>query len=179
MQHWFLAILPDEKTSNEIVSFQEELAHSYGFKHALNTPPHITIIPPFFCDFDVVDQFVRQIPLLDLLGEQGSFEIKLDGFQAFHPRVIFVDVEQNSTLMNAAKQLKQLFSMHRIKANKGEKHFFTPHITIANRDLTNKTFKLVYNDFISREYEASFEVSSIFLLKKENKKWSISAEISL
>ncbi len=179
MHQWFLAILPNEKVSKEIIAFQQELATNYGFQHALKTPPHITIIPPFSCNYDRVQLFTDQIPLLNTLEQVRSFEIRLNGFQAFHPRVIFVDIERNDALLNIAKQVKLLFYQSRIKANRGEKHFFTPHITIANRDLNNKTFKSIYKDFQLRTYQATFQVKSIFLLRKESKTWQVAEEILL
>lgn len=163
MQRWFIAILPPSNISNEIISFQEELREQYGFSHALKTPPHLTIIPPFEASINQIDSFSTQLQDSHL----PPFSLILDGFQAFHPRVIFVDVAQNQELRTFTKHVKSLFAAEKIVSNKGEKHSFIPHITIANRDLNNKHFKEIFPLFKTRPYNASFQVSSLYLLLKE------------
>ena len=163
MKKWFFAILPPHSISAEIIAFQEELKEQYGFEHALKTPPHLTIIPPFQSEFHPLEQFCKQLE-----SERfDPFVIQLDGFEAFPPRVIFVDVARNELLNQFAKQVKAIFVSAKLVPNKGEKHAFAPHITLANRDLTNKTFKLIFPAFKPRAYQASFEVKSLYLLSFE------------
>ncbi|MBL4707429.1 MAG: 2'-5' RNA ligase family protein [Flavobacteriales bacterium] len=167
MKRWFFAILPSSKVSSEIIEFQRELKTQYGFSHALKTPPHLTIIPPFTATIDQIESLFTKIRNESLT----PFSIQLDGFQAFHPRVLFVDVMHNPDLIGFRKRIKSIFVSEKIIPNKGEKHFFTPHITIANRDLNNKTFKQIFPTFKNRKFLAAFEVRSIFLLQHTDGKW--------
>jgi len=174
MNKWFFALLPPNHIISEIQEIQFELKESHGFSHALKTPPHITLVPPFSAKEDQVLSFIHSLSNETF----DSFTIQLNGFEAFYPRVIFIDVEENFELITFSKQLKVLFAKENIIANKGEKHFFTPHITIVNRDLNNKKFKELFPFFQKRQYTASFDVHSIFLLKQTHERtWEQHKEI--
>lgn len=173
MPKFFFALFPPPSISEEIRSFQQELKEKYGFNHALKTPPHLTVIPPFHSETEKLISISERIKQHNF----KPFSIGLNGFQAFIPRVVFVDVARNNELNIFQKQLQQLLAEDRLITKKANKHDFTPHITIANRDLNNKTFKEIFPEFQKRAYRASFQANSIVLLELVNGIWKVKEEL--
>lgn len=173
MNKYFLALLPPPKITADITAIKEELKIGFGFQHALKITPHLTIVPPFTCNDEAIEALISSISAKKF----NLFSIKLSGFEAFHPRVIFIDIERNKQLSAFQKEVNQLFVAQKIKKNNGEKHAFLPHITIANKDLSNKTFKQIFPLFKKRAYSSNFEVQSISLLKYNGTVWQKDREI--
>ncbi|MDZ7681592.1 MAG: 2'-5' RNA ligase family protein [Fodinibius sp.] len=48
---------------------------------------------------------------------------------------------------------------------------FTPHMTVAYRDLSPDNFERAWEDFQDRSFDYSFEVNSIVLLKHDYQRW--------
>jgi len=44
---FFVALLPPEDLQREISAFKKHIANTWGACHALKSPPHITLQPPF------------------------------------------------------------------------------------------------------------------------------------
>ena len=44
---YFIAVLPSEEIHEEITVLKHEIAEKYESKHALRSPPHITLHMPF------------------------------------------------------------------------------------------------------------------------------------
>ncbi len=173
MAKFFLAILPPQKVSDEIISFQKELAAEYGFYHALKTAPHLTVIPPFECEEE------KLLELSSLVKKQNfhSLSIKLNGFQAFVPRVLFVDVQRNEGLHFLQRKIRQMLIEEKMISKRMSKHEYVPHITLANRDLTNKTFKQIFPHFQNRNFQAVFQQNSITLLKHNGMSWETKEDL--
>lgn len=105
-------------------------------------------------------------------GRHENFQVELEDFGAFGPRVIFIDVALNQALENLQKDLvktaRQGLNLH--NANYKQRGFH-PHITLAFRDLRKPAFKEAWIEFKPKEYHATFEVSSFWLLKHNGKNW--------
>ncbi len=108
-----------------------------------------------------------------------KMQIQLDDFQQFNSKTLFVDVAKNPTFEAFCKSTKLLFYHLRLVKYKDEKHFFVPHITIANKDLKKTDFKLAWLGFLQRKYQRNFDVLSLHLLVFEDGKWQEQKEISL
>lgn len=168
---FFIAILPPKKISKEILEFQKEIESNYGAKHAQKAPPHITVIPPFDANEVPIESLIKKLQLYDFGGE--SIEIKLENFQTFDQRTLFVDVAKNERLEHFSKAVKLLFNHQKIIPQRQEKHFFVPHITLANRDLRKSDFKAVANEFKKRIYQRNFFLNQLSVLKLEGRKWEL------
>ena len=172
MPRYFAAIIPPEHIKSEILSFQKEIEVSFGATHAQKATPHITVIPPFETTIESLlrlrEKIVHQLPELS----SEKITIQLNGFQIFDSRTLFVDVEKDELFEQFCKKLKLLFYQERIVKQKEEKHYFVPHITIANKDLKKKDFKLAWEHFKGREYKRRFELEAIHFLRLESK-WEV------
>jgi 2'-5' RNA ligase len=160
---YFVAIVPPDAISGQVTTIKEEFASRFNSAHALRSPPHITLHMPFKWREDKI-QKVKAV--LEKAAKQISpFEIGLDGFAAFPPRVIYVDIMQNETLELCQKSvIKAMRSLHILNADYKDRPFH-PHMTVAFRDLKKAAFHEAWKEFQGREFAATFEAKSIVLLK--------------
>jgi len=134
---YFVALVPPTTIREEVTAFKAYAAKHFGSQHALHSPPHITLIPPFRWPKD------QYLPLATALShfkfQTADLSIDLLNFSSFPPRVIFVDVTQSTLLRDLQAQLEQHFSQHLNIQPKGP-FGFHPHMTVAFRDLTAAVF---------------------------------------
>lgn len=168
----FIALVPPEPLKEKVRSLKEEIRRKYGAKRALRLPAHITLQPPFKIESP-------QLPLLhDTLRDfaccQHSFAIKLKGFGAFPPRVIYIEVANPAPLKNLQKELLEL--LKRDLLPDGDPREFRPHITLATRDLPQNKFRHAWEEFRNREFYMTFKTKGIILFEHNGKTWDISSE---
>lgn len=178
-EKYFLAVLPPANISAEILGFQKKLEVKFGAVHAQKVMPHITVIPPFNGTADNINSFHQNLKHYLKNLENKPIQIQLDNFQRFDNRTLFVDVAKNEKFELLCKSIKLLFNAEKIIPQRVEKHFFVPHITIANKDLKKKDFKLAW-EMIQKEkkFERNFELEEFSLFKSKDKKWEITQRIS-
>ena len=58
----------------------------------------------------------------------------------------------------------------------GKSRGFTPHMTVAFKDLKKSKFKAAWEEFENRELHFEFAAEKLTLLRHENKKWNIAQE---
>ncbi len=172
MSLFLIALVPEKVLKLKICHIKENFAATYEARHALKLPPHITLIPPFKMDKE--NETSLDEALVQTAVKTEVFNLELDSYGCFSPRVIFIKVV-NSTL------IKQLY--HRLYKNashllptKPEREFY-PHITIATRDLSEMAFKKAMPVFKEREFRATFPVHSIVLFRHNGKTWEIIKEM--
>ena len=172
MELFFIAILPPKKIIDDISGIKKFVAKHYFSQSALKSPPHITIIPPFRNTVETINNCIEKLKMT--LCKIESFNIELLDYSHFSDKVIYIHVEKNKNLL----ELKQKIVA---EINKFEINFynnFSPHITIANRDLTCANFKMAWSFFSSQTYSAQFYADSICVLKHNGKKWDVYNKIN-
>ena len=173
---FFIAVLPDFKIQDEVTTFKKYAAAYFQSQHALKSPPHITLIPPFRWELSRWNQL--QESLSDFVKEQQTFHLKLKNFDCFAPRVIFVDVEEQPILNQLQKQLHMYLKEHLGLINNNRPGFH-PHMTIAFKDLKKSVFPMAWAYFSAQVYERTFEVQQLHLLQHNSKRWTIKQEFGL
>jgi len=175
---YFFAVLPTTTILNEIIAFQREIEANFGSVHAQKTPPHITIIPPFDCGEEKLWDFTEKTSLF--LADKSIIDLKiyLDNFQCFDGRTLFIDVAKNEPFEKLCKELKLLFNQQKITKQRVEKHFFIPHITIANKDIKKRDFRIASEDFKKRNYQRSFDLKTLAVLELVEEKWVVKTTIT-
>jgi len=117
--------------------------------------------------------------LLDLISsfhsDLGKLKIRLQGFSHFAKRVLFVNIIPNPGLNENRRQTELHFKKGLGDIIKEETRPFTPHITIANRDLKPADFDKAWAHFMNRKFQVIFETQQISLLKLSPEKWNIIA----
>ena len=144
----------------------------YKSKAALNSPPHITLNMPF----KLKPQ--KEINLLENLAntarEVAPFAIKLNDFDHFSEKVVYVRVLPNTSLLELhrglAKMMRQSFQVFNADyKNRG----YHPHMTIAFRNLNKTNFLNAWPVYAQKKYEREFTTSELPLLKHNGKTWDI------
>jgi len=167
---YYIAILPPLSLQQQINSFKETFKEKYGSKASFKSPPHITLHMPFRLKQS------KQSKLEDLLvgftTQQTNFEVGLDGFGAFAPRVIYICVNESESLWSCQSQLQKVLKQGIGVFNADYKNRgFHPHITVAFRDLKKPSFLQAWQEFGHKVFKSTFIVESISLLKHNGQTW--------
>lgn len=171
-QRYFLAIIPPEPVYSEALRLKHYFKDQYNSKAALNSPPHITLHMPFAWKENKEADLITRLEVFS--REQNSFEVRLTNFSAFEPRVMFIDVVKEDKLEALQKRLKRFCKAELNLFNADYRELaFHPHLTLAFRDLKKPEFYKAWDDFKERKFDATFNVTSIALLKQDGKEWKI------
>lgn len=166
-----LAILPPEPISGIVRREQERIATVHGPQHALKTPPHITLIPPVKADMK--QAYLLEEICLMVTEKIAPFPIRLHGYGAFQKNVVFVRIEQNERLELLQFQLQKEIELILPDLLKGyPDRRFTPHMTIAHKDIKGETFNTVWDELSQRRIDLSFPAKMVTLLDHDGKKWT-------
>ena len=171
-QRYFLALVPPEPIFSEVHQFKNYFKEKYNSKASLNSPPHITLHMPFLW------KEKKETILLEKLkthsSNQPPFDLHLQNYNAFAPRVIYIDVLPNESLIHFQKSLErfckvefQLFNANRLD------QAYHPHLTLAFRDLKKEQFPLAWGEFESKKYDRSFTVKEMAVLKYVGTAWNV------
>lgn len=167
---YFIAIMPPDDIAQRVQGVKKEFVDTYNSSEAYGKPPHFTLHPPFKAPEDIEEVVIPQ--LIFFAEDQQPFQVELSGFNHFRNDVIYIDVADPEPMQALHADLEEYLQNEMGFSERGSKNKeFTPHMTVANRDLTNQNFKRAWQEFSSRNFNYSFEVSSIFLLKHDYQRW--------
>ncbi|MBK7871404.1 MAG: 2'-5' RNA ligase family protein [Saprospiraceae bacterium] len=168
---FFIAVLPDAIIQQEVTRFKEYLSEHFGASHALKSPPHITLFPPFRWQENKLNELIS---ILDkFAAAEKTFSLSLKNFNAFAPRVIYVDVERNESLQELQNKLETFLESELNLKNERGHHGFNPHMTIAHKDLKRELFPKAWQYFSQQEYARTCKIENITLLKYNKNRWDI------
>ena len=167
---YFIALLPPPAIQAQLQSFKEYFYTAYQSKGALNAPPHITLHMPFQWKEAKENKLIES--LKNFSTGNKSFEIQLQDFNCFAPRVIFAQVIESEILRVLQQQLHRFvkIELNLFNAQYRDKPFH-PHITLAFRDLKKDKFEIAWQEFRGKRYTEKFDVNGITLLKHDGKVW--------
>ncbi|WP_460976380.1 2'-5' RNA ligase family protein [Spirosoma knui] len=168
MQLYFVALLPGLAIQDEVTHLKREAQARFGSAHALKSPPHVTLIPPFRTDrtsFSALQDFAEQ---------QLPFPVQLMNFGRFGSRVIFVHVVEAPALLDCQLQLASF--CHRQLNVPLDSRPFHPHMTVAFKDLNRSVFPEAWAYFSAQPYERTFTASALTLPRHSGQQWEIVEE---
>ncbi len=171
---YFIALLPPQSIQDYATEVKQYFADNYDSKHAFKSPPHVTLQPPFKWDSGKLSDLEEC--LQKFVSGRNFIPMILDGYNAFAPRVIYIDVVKTSELMNLQADLMAYLEANLGIVDIGKSRGFTPHMTVAFKDLQKSKFKAAWVEFENRELHFEFTASKLTLLKHENKQWNIIKE---
>ena len=174
---YFIAVVPTVEIQEEITKLKQEVAEKYESKHALKSPPHITLHMPFKWKDKRYKELVAVMEKLN--SDFEPFEVQLKDFDFFELRVVFVDVVENEKLNQLQKVVVDICRKQLKLDNANYKNRpFHPHVTIAFRDLKKRMFYEAKKEFEFREVSYKFQVTEISLLKHDGKKWNVIHQVT-
>lgn len=170
-QLYFIALLPPDEIKEDVRELKLIMKKRYDASHALKSPAHITLQMPFRREEEMESEMVDS--LQEFASHQTKFTVNLNGFDAFPPRVLFIKVENHDPIQNLHSNVNTFLTESLQFADDEVKHELHPHITIATRDLNKAAFHNAWSEFEGREFQTSFEINSLTLLKHNGKYWDV------
>ncbi|ACK69343.1 Phosphoesterase HXTX [Gloeothece citriformis PCC 7424] len=174
-QLFFIALLPPEEVQQAANEIKHHFAEVYNSRAALKSPPHITLQPPF--EWQLENLSILSQHLAEFVQNHASIPMILDGFAAFKPRVIYINVLKTPELLTIQKNLmNSLESSLEIIHIPSKNRPFSPHLTVAYKDLTKANFYQAWPEFAARPLRFEFIIPKLTLLIHQGKKWEIYQE---
>jgi 2'-5' RNA ligase len=150
----------------------KDIAGKYGSVKGLKVLPHITMIHPFKRNETDENQIIEQ--LSRLIGSFTPLELHFNGFGYFeNPKshVIYIKVEDDAILQEQHEKLS-IFAREKLGLGTAmTPKRFTPHMTIAYRDLDKEKFEYAWADFSQRQFDERMTLESLWLLKHNGLCW--------
>jgi 2'-5' RNA ligase len=169
---FFIALLLPEHISTVATKIKQHFAEFYNSKAALKSPPHITLQPPFPWNLEQLPALENKLKLF--AEKQTTIPLTLNGFAAFKPRVIYINVLKNPELVRLYQDLREeLEASFNLVDKAGKNRSFTPHLTVASKDLTKENFDQAWQEFREKKLYFNFTINQITLLKHNGKFWDI------
>ena len=162
--------MPGTPVQQEIMRYKEDVKILFLSSRSLNSPAHITLIPPF--NLFLSDENKLAADIISSLEKTKEFYLELNDFGHFGQKVIFVDVANNQNIIDVNKQLKKGLEFY-LGTEQIQNDRFNPHITVAFKDLRPEIFPLAWKYFSEIEYHRVIKIDSIQLLRHENTIWRI------
>ncbi len=167
---YFIALIPSEEIREEVTQFKLYASKHFNSSHALKSPPHITLFPPFRWNPRSESSLKRSLE--SFTDSQSDFWVSLKGFEHFDRSVIFVKVIPSEELLALQHELKKCL-FEQIGLENADKRAFHPHMTVAFKDLKPAFFQEAWSYFNQEVYERSFKADRLFLLQHDGKQWQI------
>lgn len=177
MGRYFIGLLPPPEIQAQVNRFKQDFADRFASRKAQNSPPHITLFPPFA--WQPEQEAALEAVLAAFAQAHPPLSMQLNGFGAFVPRVIYVHVV-NSPELN---QLQQALMVHLeqklgIVDLKAKHRPFKPHLTIAFRDLTKQNFRAGWEEYQHKSFNHVFMASGLTLLLHNGRFWEAKSEFA-
>jgi 2'-5' RNA ligase len=172
-RRFFIALLPPQDIQDYTNEIKQHFAETYNSRGAQKSPPHITLQPPFEWQLDAAP--ILEQSLRTFAETQAPFPVTLQGFGAFVPRVIYINVLKTPELLALQKELMSYLEaslgiVHQVSKNRP----FAPHLTVAFKDLTKQNFRAAWPEFQDRPLEFEFSASELTLLVHDGRRWNVS-----
>jgi len=172
---YFIALLPSKTIRQAAHRYKELFAEQYQSKAALKSPPHVTLHMPFKWKED------KEEKLCEVLGtfakSKPQIDLYFEGFAAFPPKTIYIQVNTNKELdtLQAELHLTAKRSLNLFNANYRDRPF-RPHLTVAFRDLKKEQFEHAWPIFENKAFSQGCTVKEMTLLKHNGQHWEVFQE---
>ncbi len=174
---FFIALLPLPEIQDYVNQIKQHFADRYASRGAQKSPPHITLQPPF--EWLPSELSVLEECLSRFANNRELVPVTLNGFGAFPPRVIYINVVKTQKLLTLqADLMAHLETTLGIVDPVSKTRAFCPHMTVAFRDLTRQNFKTAWPEFQHRQLQFEFTAAYLTLLLHDGKRWNVSAEFA-
>ena len=165
---YLVAVLPPEPVLTETWALKQEVHRLTGSRNAVRLPPHITLLPPMRESVDFENQCTTV--LAAFAASETAFEVALDGFAWFGDRTLFVRVSEGAALRALHARLMAWCAAH-LPQVRPENRPYTPHLTLATRDLPPAQVPALRQLFAERQYAAAFTVRGLTLFRHDGQQW--------
>lgn len=165
---YFLALIPKEPLASDIFKIKEEISEKYHTRGALRSPAHLTLHMPFLWKERKEDRLFNK---LAQATKFEPFDIRLHEFGAFPPKTIYIKNIHSKPLLAFQTFLAGITKRELSLFNSTHNRGFSPHVTVAFRDLKKEPFELAWQAYKKTPFSAKMAVDSFWLLKHDGKVW--------
>lgn len=174
---FFIAFLPPAEVDTFATTIIQELGDRYQTRTA-KSPPHITLQPPFEWPLNALPALENSLQAF--AQTQAPVPLTLSGFGAFSPRVLYIKVLKTPELLQLQSALMQhLEDTLGIVDLKNKRRGYSPHMTLASRNLNPDTFHEAWADLQKREANFEFRGDRLTLLIHQGHRWENQQDFSL
>ena len=173
---YLVVILPPEPVFAETWGLKQEVHRLTGSRNAVRLPPHITLVPPQRQGGEFKVRCMAA--LAGFAATQAPFAVGLHGFAWFGNRTLFVHVSEAKSLKALNTALSMWCAEHLPEVPR-ENRPFTPHLTLATRDLPAPQVPALRQLFASRPYTAEFTARHLTLFRHDGQHWQARATVEL
>lgn len=175
-RRFFIALLPPLAIQDYATSVIRELSECFQTRTA-KAPPHVTLQAPFLWPLETVASL--QQSLRQVASQHRAFPVTLSGFAAFPPRVLYLNVLKTPELLTLQTRLSEELEQIGIVDAVAKRRPFTPHLTVASRNLTRQTFRAAWSRLESRVVNLEFTAEHLTLLLHDGQGWQVHSEFAL
>ncbi|MGB3298788.1 MAG: 2'-5' RNA ligase family protein [Phormidesmis sp.] len=176
-KRFFIALLPPEEVRLKANEVKGVMRDRYASKAAFRSPPHVTLLAPFDWPIAKLPQLAHT--LSEFAAAQLPVPMTLNGFDAFAPHVIYINVVKSDRLIEIqSKLLHHLEDNLNLVSKRDQNRAFIPHLTVAFRDLKPAMFRQAWAVFQHQELYFSFAVGQLSLLIHDGKMWTLKESYS-
>lgn len=168
---YFIAIVPEGEVQEQANALKLALKDTFGIRYGLRSPAHVTLKMPFLWNERKEAELVRKLELF--FKNHSSFEVHFKGVDTFGKRVIFTRVIKSHSLNKLQSELLVYCKSSLKKEVELSDRIYTPHMTIAFKDLKENNFSAYLDCAKSMSMDKKYLVKQVALLKKYGGKWSV------
>lgn len=165
---YYIALLPPEVVSQEILNLKLLVKDNFKAKRALRSTAHITLVPPFRATSGEIELITNS--LRNTLKNYLPIPTVINGFKHFGIHTIFLEVAKNVLIETLFREVFML--TNQVVKVPGYSQF-TPHITIASRDLAPNMFTQAITYFSTIPYYRGTLSRQVAIFELISKKWVI------
>lgn len=173
---YLLALLPPEPVFSQTWALKQEVHALTGSRNAVRLPPHITLLPPLRETVDFEQICIAS--LSEFAAGETPVEVSLADFAWFGDRTLFVRVSEGAALGALHTRLLAWCAAH-LPQVRPEGRPYTPHLTLATRDLPPAQVPALRALFAGRRYAAAFVAAQLTLFRHDGQQWQPRATFEL
>lgn len=169
---FYIAIACPEAINSEVSALKKHMELTYGCKAAGKSPAHLTVVPPFRAEDEMLGQLKDFLTTFNI--GVVPFDIQLKGYGQFAERVLYIDVARpNDALQNLERECMAEFAEKFPGIIFGMKPEFNPHVTIATRDIPEGKLAEARQHFeTNAPIDSTFSANGLALYKLEGGWWN-------
>lgn len=171
---YYIALVPDQKLSQLCLEYKLMAKEIFQSQATLRSVAHITLVAPFKADDFTIEQI--KISLSDLVNQCTELTLRLNGWNHFEQRTIYLSCESTQQLSQLYDECKNKISQ--LVQLRTEEQFI-PHISIINRDLAKEDFSNAWDYFLRQNYPAQTTCSQLVIFKHSPQNWQIDQHLNL
>lgn len=173
---FFIALIPPQEIQDYADRVIQELTDRYRTRTA-KAPPHVTLQPPFLWELDRVSELEDR--LQQFAAARSPVPVTIAGFGAFAPRVLYLNVLKTPELLALQADLLRDLEQIGIRDPKNKQRGFSPHLTVASRNITKPVFQAVWQELQPRSVQFEFVGDRLILLIHNGQRWQVRSAFGL